>query len=656
MKRKFTWLLILSILCTCLALPAAQAADYATATVKGGWLRLREAADADSKTISAYFTGTTVTILGGSGSWYYVQTPDGKTGYMHSGYLTITGSITGGQLAENTAATVVSDNGKSVRLRSGPSTQYSTLGSYAVGTPLTVLTTGDTWCKIRINGRTGYMMTEYISAGGTLPRNYTAYVVADNGKNCVVRGGASKQDAILASWEVGKQVTVVEYGSTWSRVKADGITGYMMSQYLSTTRPEGSAVSGGYTAYVTSGNGLSVRMRSGAGKLFPTIATYSVGTQVTVLEKGSTWSKIRVGSNTGYMMTEFLTTKAPSVGVTVKISMANAEPGDILVAQVTPATANVSVAWVNDKGSTLAYGSTYTVRSSDVGRKIRASATGIGGTSGSDVSGWCYIQSASASTELTNLHISDTTPTVGQTLTVTAQPASATVTFNWIRDDGVQVATGATYTVRASDVGYKLYVYAIGTGNTTGQAMTNYTSPVAAQAAQTIALQSVAIEDTTPNVGQTLSVTLKPANATATYIWRCSDGRILGYDETYKVTEEENGKQIYVYANGTGNTTGSVVSSLTSKVTSAETARVRIDGVALSDLTPVVGQTLVATVSPGNANALLTWYRDDDVLLTYGSTYTVRAADEGHSIYVWAEGMNGTFGSATSKMTGLVTK
>ena len=97
MKRFAALILSMAILLTMLAIPTALADNYATATVKGGWLRLRDGASTDAKTISAYFTGTTVTILGGSGSWYHVRTPDGKTGYMHSGYLTITGSITGGR-------------------------------------------------------------------------------------------------------------------------------------------------------------------------------------------------------------------------------------------------------------------------------------------------------------------------------------------------------------------------------------------------------------------------------------------------------------------------------------------------------------------------------------------------------------------------------
>lgn len=657
MKRIAALILTLSILLTALMIPAARADDFATATVKGGWLRLRDGASTGAKTISAYFTGTTVTILGGAGEWYHVLTPDGKTGYMHSSYLTITGSITGGQLDENTAATVQSANGKPVRLRSGPSVQYSIIASYAVGTPLTILNTGETWSKIRINGRTGYMMNEFIStgnSGSSVAGGYTAYVVSSNGKTVVLRSGPSKQYDVLASYKVGQKVTVKSYGSTWCQVNINGLNGYMMTEFLSTVKPDtstGSTVS--YTAYVTSANGKGVRMRIGAGKLFPTIATYSVGTKVTVLEYGEEWCKIRIGSNTGYMMTEFLTTRAPSMVNAVSINSTSVQPGDTLYASVSPSSASVSITWINDKGATLGYGGSYTVKESDAGRKIRASVTGSGSTSGTAVSSWATVKTGYVTRvyQLKGVSISDTTPTVGQTLTATLTPSGATATISWFRDNGVFVGSGSTYKVKSGDVGYQLYAWADGAGSTSGEATSDRTAEVVEAAASTIVLQGVTISDTTPTVGDTLKASVNPKNATASFTWRSSAGHILGYGDTYTVAADDVDSSIYVYANGTGNTSGSVVSNLTSKVQEKVVTTVRVDGVTLNDTTPVVGQTLYVTLNPQNASAAYTWYRDDDKILSTTGYYTVQAEDVGHSLYVWAEGTNGTFGSATSKIT-----
>lgn len=661
MKRLTAILLTLTLLLALCAVPAAQADGYATATVKGGWLRLRDGASTDAETISAYYTGTTVTILGGSGSWYRVLTPDGKTGYMHSSYLTITGSITGGQLEENTAATVTSANGKSVRLRSGPSTQYSTIASYPVGTPLTVLTTGETWSRVRINGRTGYMMNDFIKAGSagstgnsSTASGYTAYVVSQNGKTVVLRSGPSKQNEALASYNVGQKVTVKSYGSTWCQVNINGLDGYMMTQFLSTVKPDNST--GGtstYTAYVTSQNGKGVRMRAGASKIYPTVATYSVGTKVTVLEYGKDWCKIRVSGSIGYMMTDFLTTKAPDMVMGVTISDVTAQPGDTLYATASPESATVTITWINDKGVTLGYGSSYTVQASDVGRKIRASALGSGFTSGTAVSPWATVQGSYVSRvyQLKSIAISDNTPTAGQTLTASISPAGATANISWFRDNGVFVGSGASYMVRTADVGYQLYAYAEGTGETTGTATSGRTSAVTAGVSQTIVLESVRISDTTPAVGDTLRATVTPWNASASFTWRSSAGHILGYGDSYTVQADDAGSSIYVYANGIDGTSGSLVSSLTSKVQATVTTTVRIEDISLNDLTPTVGQVLYVTLNPTNASAAFTWYRDDDQVLSTNSYYTVQPEDAGHCIYVWAEGTNGTFGGGTSKIT-----
>ncbi len=653
MKRIAALILSVMLVLTMLTVPA-QAADYATAVVKGGWLRLRDGASTDAKTISAYFTGTKVTLLGGSGSWYFVLTPDGKTGYMHSNFLTVTGSITGGQVDQNDAGSVTSANGKPVKLRSGPSKQYGVIASYAVGTPLTVLTTGETWSKIRINGRTGYMMNEFIDlSSDALQSGYTAYVVSGNGKSVVLRSGPSKDDEVLASYKVGQKVTVKTYGSTWCRITVNGLEGYMMTEFLSTVKPENTGTPATYTAYVTSQNGKGVRMRMGAGKLFPTVATYSVGTQVTVLEYGEDWCKIRMGNNTGYMMTEFLTTRAPSMVTGVTLSATNVEVGDTLYATVKPSSVSVSIMWLNDQGKTLGYGESYKVQSGDAGRKIRASVTGSGATSGTAVSAWARVEESYVSRfyQLKSVTISDTTPVVGQTLTASVSPSGATATISWFRDNGVFVGSGSTYKVKSADLGYQLYVWADGTANTEGEATSGRTSAVTSGASANIALQSVSISDTTPEVGDVLKASLSPRSATAAFTWRSSEGHILGYGETYTVTADDVNSSIYVYANGTGSTSGSVVSSLTSKVKAKTATTVRIDGVTLSDLSPVVGQTLYVTLEPQSASASYTWYRDDDKILSTSGYYTVKAEDLGHSLYVWAEGTNGTFGSATSQIS-----
>ena len=161
MKRLFAVLLI-AIMLVSMA-PAVSLADMDYATVVGGWLRLRAGASYDAETISSFYTGTQVEILGVNGDWYLVKTPDGRTGYMHSDYLRVGG---GAPSTETGNAVVTSPNGGAVRMRQGPGTGYRVVAAYEVGTPVMVLQRGSYWSKVSINGIVGYMMTQYLSFGG----------------------------------------------------------------------------------------------------------------------------------------------------------------------------------------------------------------------------------------------------------------------------------------------------------------------------------------------------------------------------------------------------------------------------------------------------------------------------------------------------------
>lgn len=579
MKRFLSLVLAMLIALTMLAIPAS-AENYATAVVKGGWLRLREDASASSATISAYFTGTQVTIIGTSGEWYYVLTPDGHYGFMNSNYLTVTGSGSGS--TTETTAYIYAANGKPVRMRSGPSTDYGVVASYSVGTQVTVLIRGADWSKVRIGTRTGYVMTQFLSSTGSTPSTPTT----------------------------------------------------------------------SYTAYVTASNGKPVRMRTGAGSNYSIISTYSVGTQVTVLEYGANWCKIRVNGYTGYMMTKFLTTTQPSTVSSAVLNKNTVWPGETLTVTTNPANANVSYEWLNEEGTRLGTGSTYTVKTSDAGRRIRVRVTGKNGTTGTVVSGWAAVQGnggISTAYQLKSITLNTTSAVVGTTLTATIAPSGATANIYWYLDNGTYLGYGSSYTIQQSALGRRIFAYAEGTNSTTGTATSAYTNTVTAGTTPSTVLSSVSISNYAPTVGATLTATVAPANATATILWYRDDNTFLGTGATYIVSAADAGYRIYAWAQGTGSTTGNVTSPYTQQVTAGMSYR--IDSVTLSSLTPVVGQTLVASLAPAGATATITWYRDDDKILTYGTTYTVQVSDVGHTLYVWAEGTGNTTGGATSKIT-----
>lgn len=133
----------------------------------------------------------------------------------------------------------------------------------------------------------------------------------------VLRNAPSFNGTILASYPSGTVVTITEtVGSWYAVITPDNMAGYMLGDYLQVSGSSGGNTVQGDTAYVTSRNGLNVRLRSGPGKGYSILASYAPGTKCTVLSAGNNWCRVQIGGYTGYMMTEFLTSN--SGGYTVQ--------------------------------------------------------------------------------------------------------------------------------------------------------------------------------------------------------------------------------------------------------------------------------------------------------------------------------------------------
>jgi len=137
----------------------------------------------------------------------------------------------------------------------------------------------------------------------------------------ILRTSPSYTGQIRSSYPSGTVVTITGQSGAWYQVKApDGLTGYMLGSYL---KVDGGSVPSGTKAYVVSQNGMNVRLRSGPGTGYSTIASYAPGTECTILDSGASWSRIRIGSYTGYMMSRYLSgqivpTPVPDPGKEIK--------------------------------------------------------------------------------------------------------------------------------------------------------------------------------------------------------------------------------------------------------------------------------------------------------------------------------------------------
>ena len=120
-----------------------------------------------------------------------------------------------------------------VNFRSGPSTSYSSLGSFNKGDKVEYLGTSGSWAKVKYNNKTGYVYGSYVGDYATTAKYVTATTLN-------VRSGAGTSYSVLGSLSKGTKVEVISTTNGWSKINYNGSTGYVSSQYLSSSSTDSS--------------------------------------------------------------------------------------------------------------------------------------------------------------------------------------------------------------------------------------------------------------------------------------------------------------------------------------------------------------------------------------------------------------------------------
>lgn len=169
------------------------------------------------------------------------------------------------------------------------------------------------------------LCTPVIALGGT----NIFYVDTANKKSLNMRSDCTMGDNIIANIPYRAEVTVFEFlaGDAWARVEYNGRTGFVMSRYLSGTRPASGGGSGGgssssttisykgftptnYTAAVRPSNPSGyVNMRWAPSKSTSVHEVYYAGETLQVIADNGIWCQVYDTSRNicGFMMKQFLT-------------------------------------------------------------------------------------------------------------------------------------------------------------------------------------------------------------------------------------------------------------------------------------------------------------------------------------------------------------
>lgn len=209
-----------------------------------------------------------------------------------------------------------------VNVRDYPSTDNSTVIN-VLSKGQAVTRTGKTatgWSRVKIGDTVGYVSNSYLSASkvdsaaeNDSKEENTAYATAG------VNVRETPNGTVIGTLTKDQKVTLTgKKEGGWVQIKTGSLTGYVYSSYLSSDKGGGSdqtddskqddvkVTETNDTVYATAGVNVRDYPSSSTGKV---VATLTQGQKVTRIGKTANgWSKIKTGSVTGYVYSDYLST------------------------------------------------------------------------------------------------------------------------------------------------------------------------------------------------------------------------------------------------------------------------------------------------------------------------------------------------------------
>lgn len=148
---------------------------------------------------------------------------------------------------------------------------------------------------------TGIVLTASLTAGAFAASATTTATVN-------VRSGAGTNYKVVTCVSKGKAVTTNGTSGNWTKVTANGKTGYISSKYLKSSGNSSTTTTSGTTVYSTT----TLNVRSGPGTSYSIVTSMKKGQSAVKTGASGSWYKVSVNGKTGYVSSKYITTTKPS--------------------------------------------------------------------------------------------------------------------------------------------------------------------------------------------------------------------------------------------------------------------------------------------------------------------------------------------------------
>ncbi|GIN15274.1 hypothetical protein J32TS2_06300 [Shouchella clausii] len=275
-------------------------------------LNLRSGAGTNHSIITTLAKGQKVELLKKQGGWYQVKAGN-RTGWVSVDYLNVNGSGTVDNAPSNGSATTTAR----LNLRSGAGTNHSIITTLAKGQKVELLKKQGGWYQVKAGNRTGWVSVDYLNVSGSgnvdnAPSSGSATTTA----RLNLRSGAGTNHSIITTLAKGQKVELLKKQGGWYQVKVGNRTGWVSADYLNVSNNQAKTES--VETVIDRGTTTArLNLRVDPNTSSKIITTLNNGQQLDILKKQGSWYYVKVGSQTGWVSSQYvkLTEAKPTVQV-----------------------------------------------------------------------------------------------------------------------------------------------------------------------------------------------------------------------------------------------------------------------------------------------------------------------------------------------------
>ena len=280
-----------------------------------GTLNMRTSPSMNAGVKASIPNGAVLCVFDTQSGWAQVQY-GAQVGWASMDFLKLSSVYPGQTTGQGSMAAWVNIPGGSgtVNLRETASTTSRVLTTIRHGSPVTVLSNDGSWCYVRYEGQEGFVMLKYLSLDGqvedapeqdapTTDAGELEAIVKTASGTLNLREQPTTAARVLMTIPRGESIIVTNRGTEWCAVRYAGVSGYVMTKFL-TFPADNNAQPVSYAVVATQSGSLNMRSQPTTGS--SVVRQIPKGTRVGVISQDGSWSRISYDGKTGYVMSSYL--------------------------------------------------------------------------------------------------------------------------------------------------------------------------------------------------------------------------------------------------------------------------------------------------------------------------------------------------------------